>query len=459
MSFKKSHYLSIEALSPIYIGGAKEQVYVSDKDYYKPKGSGNVHMISFPLLLQASRQKNSKLFESQFLHGNLSTIQRAIKQNLEDENILKAATTKTYALGRIIPQEIRNPISDARGYAYLPGTAIKGAIRTALGALKLKDEKGSWQHNKPFGGIQSDPLRNLQVTDVYFSENPGGLFGQKIYCANFSNEVGLWKTKAKGGHEEYFDQKKFTNWFEAIKPKSSAILRINVLETDHFQLPAWLNPLKSAEAFIGQLQSFMAEFLRKELNFFSSFPNEDLGEAIEQQLEQLIELNSGNQAVVRFGAGTGKHLMTGMLNHQDFISSVKSNGELENKSRKIWFENHQGNPKFFLPGFALLKLTDGPFTYLPFGLQTKQGSSKPQATQATKPVLIDYRRLKDMQEFEGEVLSFEAPSTLKIKPFWENGPEMIEVRYRSSIEQGTIVRLEFQKVNKKQVKYEFRGLK
>ena len=131
---------------------------------------------------------------------------------MEDENILKAATTKTYALGRIIPQEIRNPISDARGYAYLPGTAIKGAIRTALGALKLKDEKGSWQHNKPFGGIQSDPLRNLQVTDVYFSENPGGLFGQKIYCANFSNEVGLWKTKAKGGHEEYFDQKKFTNF-------------------------------------------------------------------------------------------------------------------------------------------------------------------------------------------------------------------------------------------------------
>ncbi len=71
----------------------------------------------------------------------------------------------------LISPMIRNEVSME---AYIPGSSVKGAIRTAIASyfveaagVTSKDDRGRFDYNqKIFGGIKDDPMRFLKLSDV-----------------------------------------------------------------------------------------------------------------------------------------------------------------------------------------------------------------------------------------------------------------------------------------------------
>ena len=106
----------------------------------------------------------------------LKTYSAAIKERNPRNQVLISPTT-------------RNEVTKC---AYIPGSSIKGSIRTAIANRFVKDAGVTARDSRPpddynkkiFGGIKDDPMRNLKISDVSLGDSGTAIVEAEEYPLN-----------------------------------------------------------------------------------------------------------------------------------------------------------------------------------------------------------------------------------------------------------------------------------
>lgn len=228
--------------------------------------------------------------------------------------------------------DLREQMHDTQNNPIIPGSSIKGSVRTAIWDRYVKDD--SVTHDDVFSGMKrgqkqykddklikevfsphsrrkwSDPnkdiLRFLQITDVVFDPDQASCEVFKILSER--NEG--WKLK------------RFDENGECIVEGAVASGRIKIDERNLQNnidkgYVKMRSPLKSIEDLFDACNRYTAKMLELELDFFSEELNLDNDRilydyiGIIKSLLNEVKSISKNSCIVRMGHGTGYRFMTG----------------------------------------------------------------------------------------------------------------------------------------------------
>ena len=194
-----SHYhVNLHILSPIHVGTGQEL----DPFSYVILNKG-LFLIDLVKWMESYPEKNK--LESMMDSDNFANIRSFIAEQFDLENAVLCSIPvdnpnlfKTYKKAIkerdprnqvLISPMMRNEITKA---AYIPGSSIKGAMRTAIAnrfvepaKVTSKDFKGRYDYNfKIFGKINEDPMRWLKISDVSLGKSNTVVIEAKEYPLN-----------------------------------------------------------------------------------------------------------------------------------------------------------------------------------------------------------------------------------------------------------------------------------
>ncbi len=206
---------------------------------------------------------------------------------------------------------ISTQMRDARGLPYIPGTSLKGAIRTVIFAAmasadrdypgilhKSKREVDQW-HRNFFGGIGSDPFRHLHVGDAFFGLQDVGAI----------NTVQIKKSKKNPRIAEIDTIKQY---IEVLFEHSSSEFTLR-LAADRFN-----QSLRGRQPLFSDLNSLLTlinghtkRLIESELKIWSNVQEaESMCETLKGIKEEINSCKSG-ECVLRLGNASGKRFITG----------------------------------------------------------------------------------------------------------------------------------------------------
>jgi len=234
---------------------------------------------------------------------------------------------------RVYPLTSTSGTKDARemmhtplGNPIIPGSSLKGAIRTALwdkygdANIKLDDIINIWHGNisykdknlskKIFGkNPNKDILRFLQITDAIFHNDNCGKV-EVVNVLTLKNDG--WKIKH------------FEEYAECISPESNADFRIKIakdtliknINKNFIKNDNKTNSLQSISGLFSICNDYYKKMLDKEIEFFKQDIDLKNDEKLDKYLSILKELrntaeNLKNGCILRLGHGTGYRFMTG----------------------------------------------------------------------------------------------------------------------------------------------------
>lgn len=382
----KRHTVKIETLTPVHIGSGNflqnNSEFVND--------NGFLYVIAPEKLLNAIGEDRLDYW--------VAAIERGSSVSELVAGIVKGTSPKEYAkrciclcTDRILNGQttLKECMHDGRGVAYIPGSSIKGAIRTAiladlaygekeLGAkIKFGNEKFACSdvEKELFGKSPNSSLfRFLQVGDAYFTEG----------CEIAMNEVNLNITEGVSLLDEKKQQmveavgKGFTAEF-SIKllndynafAFTKAEARDSVIREDYkkIALRRLLDNMASMEALFATINKNTGQLIKKEINKWQLEAEKHNDDAtalkyVDAMKEMLCIVNEcrSNECVLRVGQASGWRFTTGawtetLKEFDDIIPMArpKNKEKYRNyvfpKSRRI-----AGGKEYTLLGFVKLTL-------------------------------------------------------------------------------------------------------
>ena len=229
-------------------------------------------------------------------------------------------------------------------------------------------------------------MRFLQVTDIELDQ-PSVITPMKVFSGdvfdqisnegnrmNYQDAEGQWKHQLQGGHDPEFQESGFVFLYETCAPGAKGKLRLNWAEGLDTLIAQDRKPrgyryyhnLQNRQ-WMGIARRQMTTYLEQELAFYQKFRNNDFV-VVDDLINQLLEINNQPDSVlIRMGAGTGYHAITGNWKYADHTQTGqasrfnKNTKQLEPlnairyKTRKVAFgltEDEEGELlDFQLPGF------------------------------------------------------------------------------------------------------------
>ncbi|GIV42775.1 MAG: hypothetical protein KatS3mg034_2085 [Vicingaceae bacterium] len=369
--------LRIKTITPIHIGAGPEKKWIKGLDYCL----NNEHIEFFKLnhidIDENDIEKITSLFLSH--NQNRNTI-KEISKKLKIKPAFKIKFNKE-------PNEIFAHIRDGFNVPYIPGSSIKGALRSAiLGYLCRKDEdinRNPFDSDDPdtiiFGTVENSIMRFLQVTDAHFTNEAMALYDTKIYSLDYNNQ-GAWKHNRKGS-DENFNSTAFVSTYECININKQSKLRLNItaqiIKLLNDQKPIFTEKiielsLNTHTTLLEKIFKMINEqtklYLEKEIKFFAHHKGDKYDIILKQYyslkniVEHFIE-NKNKQALLHLGSGSGFHGITGDWQFDTHIINGierNSNRGLINekpaaKTRKLIFR--QDNDEFVFTPFGFIAIS------------------------------------------------------------------------------------------------------
>lgn len=316
--------ISIE--SPIHIGSGDE-LYSNDFVVQNE----NVFFIDIDKVLQ---EVSNEGMDPQVLHNEIEQfgMQFDLKKFLDHYRINPSKVSRYSLPCRRAPGRIRTLVKNAFGIPLIPGSSIKGAMRTALAWYFLKDENkegevektlrrvlgklnrirdnrergrasirwerkmGQELENMIFYGKEKDPLydmnRGMTVTDA-----PLGSVDllELVLCKIFTTK------------ENRLVPKGFDIFIEAIKPNISVgttkiSLNSYLLEKELSKLGFNENRVDTFRKFPHICNEYSKNLIEYELDFFEKYGPPELVQFYEELLESIT---TDNEFLLRLGFGIG----------------------------------------------------------------------------------------------------------------------------------------------------------
>ncbi len=319
----KRHTIKLETLTPVHIGsGAFLQNNVEFVEDKNEDGDSDIYIID-PV----------KVVDIIGVH-NIDTWVTAIEKEESIKGLIsrlgKRATPESYSkrvltnFAKLSPKTtLKECMHDGRGIAYIPGSSIKGAIRTAVLASLAMDKNNELSNkinlnNKQFAcsNVESElfgktPFENifrfLQVGDAYFDRD----------CEKSLNEVNL-NIREK---ESLIDTTK-SQLIEAIAEEKKSTLSIK-LASKYARHCAGTGKVKSLPKSIDTIENLFdtinrhtQRLIEEEIEYWDTVSESHTGadnyiENLENLLETVNGCIQGKQCVLRVGHASGWRFTTG----------------------------------------------------------------------------------------------------------------------------------------------------
>ncbi len=260
----KNYKISLEVLTPVYIGNGSD---ISKKDYDL---KGSKAYIYDPIKLHGLF---GNLYEdflmdrktlTDFLGNNPIRVNKdlgsALKYQVDlgDRSIRKSDNIKEF-------------IKDAYGYPYIPGSSLKGAIRTAILAYEIKKSgpnkygkyrsenlsratRSNYMEEEAFGRIIHSKFKKLRISDSKPLPKDSLVLSKKIDIfkdSNSNNKLNLSR--------------------ESLKPGTIVEFQLSILDNEEIFTPE--NIMMALKEFIHE---YRKRFLSKFKSYDESYLNEDI---------------------------------------------------------------------------------------------------------------------------------------------------------------------------------------
>lgn len=332
--------VQVKVITPLHIGGAAEKIFKRGFDFFWKEGS--LYFVEFRKLFQALQQKNVR--QSEYLNliesGNFRDIENYLFKTLRID--IENLCSRKIKLNSDPGADIRQFARGANGSPYLPGSSIKGALRSVLFS-HLKGShvpNGPWDIDPPvFGGLGNDLMRFVRVGDAFF-ENEQTTIGY-VDLFNLYKEGRNWESGWKGN---------FNLPTEYVTPTSSSSFRLSlaeplkkVIELEYRKadkLHTNLNRVLNGDSFENLkkiINTHTKNHLNRELEFLKEYDQAtDAGTLIDNVEALLKQVESKNSCLLRIGFGSGFHSITGDWQFKDHRSTIQNpNRGKYYKSRKV----------------------------------------------------------------------------------------------------------------------------
>lgn len=161
--FLKTYEIVIKTIAPVFVGNGKE---IGKKEYvFLPENSiGIVNIEQLYMILK--RKGKAQEFEHYMLNNNRDSLSYWLKEQGLDERDI--SSTFKYSLKscdyidrRQKGLQVKEFIKDPYGNPYIPGTSLKGMLRTILLSKDIMENKGKYNHISK--GIEDE----LKTNDVH----------------------------------------------------------------------------------------------------------------------------------------------------------------------------------------------------------------------------------------------------------------------------------------------------
>ena len=451
--------LRLTPVTPIHIGGGDDKHLKMNLDYVKDHDK--VRIIDWEKTITEIRSATERSFVMNDLKNG--KIQGDPRYHLQ-------YSTDYYWKGNV-GRDLKMFIKNGMGKAFLPGTSLKGALRStmveAYNPDKNRIRKGNELEKETIGTFSESLFSLITVRDTDFS-NSLFLCNSKIYNLNRNNES-AWKNAFRNANEPHINEREMATMAECLIPGQSKAGQIV------FQRPAFAerkNKMNDRNRKIIEqdwkedpwqwmattARSYMEKYLQSEVDYFKRFDQANYGaQLIEafQKLQDFHERLNKNQFLIRMGWGSGFHQMTGNWKFPDHINQAL-NGQYKKdqyKSRKIAFWHSENEIHFVPMGFMLMELQSaaGSELQMPFELNKEKRIKHTPTKEENKPVekpeptYAEPQTIRNNSEVFAEVLGTEGIQ-VKVKVFlkgYEN--KVFQFRYAAGIETGKIIvaRLQF----------------
>jgi CRISPR-associated protein Csm5 len=343
--------LQLKALSPIHVGAAGEKLMIENIDFLWERGT--LYILDQKKLLNRLLEAEGLLrFEKMLRAGQFDNM----LQFLEDQDIGLEEVSQKIIKIKDVATDIRPQIRDGMGRPYLPGSSIKGALRSAIFEhLYRQNDVQKPQPTKDVRTGQTSPLRGedydkailenfdraitryIRPSDAYFDQTTIA----NISLFNLYNDKGQWES----------DYKNFMVSAEVFPTGATGKFQLSLsiglfdLYKNHYRserLPRYFEKVLNLQNPTGFLLSLInyhtARHLEREIEFFQKFSQAEDTKFIIQSLETILEkvrVNDGKSAVLRLSYGSGFHGITGDWQFKNHVDTIKnSNPRRWYKSRK-----------------------------------------------------------------------------------------------------------------------------
>ena len=388
----KKYTVELEVLTPLHVGAGSEKDWMKGADFIEDKRK--VYVLNQRKLLKYISVDEL----SNFL---VKKDDRGLKNKISGspETVSDLIFNSPASTDNDIKVFIKNGLTNK---PIVPGSSIKGAIRSILLNHFLNGKKPNRLDEKTYFGSSTDGdefMRFIKISDTDFDKTE--LINTKIFnlFGTTPNLNGGWKHELKGGTNGTFKQTGFNTIYEVIKPNSIGELSISISEKQlkNFNLKKFyenelikaekifdekkrhkkVNTIKTLQKTIEKKQKLVSEninsvfaiinqhtkaYIDKEIAFFKKYSNGQTVNII-QNLEYVkSQIPADNSScVLKMSAGSGFHSITGDWQFDDFsINGVAggrvSRGQLNRqdsaKSRKIAVDGDN----FYLMGFVKLSI-------------------------------------------------------------------------------------------------------
>lgn len=161
----KSYEIILTAKSPLFIGSGMEY---SKKEYYYDRAHGKVHIINIPAMLSMLYEKNLiDDYEDYILNSNYDLCRFFDKVKITKSE-LNDITEYTADVGdALVPDKslagIKQFVRDKNGRPYIPGSSLKGCLRTAILWKMITEDKSKFHIEQEAKMIEKYYLNKLKL--------------------------------------------------------------------------------------------------------------------------------------------------------------------------------------------------------------------------------------------------------------------------------------------------------
>lgn len=308
---KKIYKLTVEPITPIHIGTGNTLTPLD----YKVE-NGKYLRFSWNEILDSINQDKIKLNEFMNLTqiNDIAKLRDFFHKNVTENNaFLKINSSKEFS-NSYSKNIVKNPLESALQVneiiregknAIIPGSSLKGAIRTAILNAELKKEKGSGRfldrnnekklQSQLLGlkdekyDAKTDPLRNLAISDCSFDYSEISQFVGSV--------INIHKNpKKQPGIPVYseFISGKLTN--KVQNGKSRILIDKDLFENNHE-----INKYFSIENIITNCNNFFISAFDKEVQTFYEYETKETQLITDLQNELDKAINTPNTFILRVG--------------------------------------------------------------------------------------------------------------------------------------------------------------
>lgn len=343
--------VTIKTLTPVHVGSGKTLTKSIDFVFF-----ANLH--NKPLAILDEEKIYAIVTDTHFdkwianieNRQDLLSFLRGIKNDVKPEDIAKRIT---YVQGNPNDKtQIHEQIHNGLMKPYIPGSSLKGAIRTAIFSQMVQKQpdfaKTQFNVYNPKNNYKDDTLikhyfaddaqkdqqnkdflRFLQVGDAVFQHT-------KIIKVHSYNQTG----------EEWEERENLAQWTEVIPQEATAHCRIRLWnETaeknkDSYSQAKFKNYtgknhvlIQNTETFVKTINAHTQALLEQEKKFITNQFEDNFYDYQEQLNDLLLTLKQckNNECVLRMGKHTGFNFMTG--NWQEKIMNPQTFADFKTKAR------------------------------------------------------------------------------------------------------------------------------